>query len=116
MKMTIDANYFYEHQYYGGSFSHDACAALLDYYDGIDSELEFDPCAIHCEWVEYSDGGDGLTYRNFIADHGYLLDRDEWNQDNPDGDDDDYINDLLDLIETSYATVIRLDNSFLISQ
>lgn len=33
-------------------FSYDACKAMLDYYDWVGEDVEFDAVAISCDWNE----------------------------------------------------------------
>ena len=51
--------------------------ALLEYYDEIDENMEFDPIAICCDCTEYGEHGAARSFSDMINDYGYLLDRDE---------------------------------------
>ena len=55
-------------------------AAILDYFDEVDENTEFDPVAICCDCTEYGQGDASCDFEDLINDYGYLLDRDEWMQ------------------------------------
>ena len=116
LKMTLDANIMKEmfkncnRDYY----TYEACEVLLEYYDEIDENIEFDVIAICCDWNEYGDTP-CLTWKAFISDYGYLLDVEEWKEENAldEYDEDLYIDALIEELENK-TTVIRLSNSVLI--
>lgn len=39
-------------------FTHDALIKLFEYYEELDTTIEFDPVAICCEWSEYPQGSE----------------------------------------------------------
>lgn len=105
MKMTIDTNIMFQtfKDWNRDYYSFDGCAALLDFYDEIDPEMEFEPVAICCDCTEYGNGC-ACSFGDLFSDYGYLLD-----------DDDDQSDDeprLENLVETldNYTAVLRVEN------
>ena len=55
MKMTINAGIMHDmfrscnRDYY----TYEACEALIEWYDGIDPDTEFDVIGVCCDWNEY---------------------------------------------------------------
>lgn len=39
-------------------FSYEALGELFEYYEELDTTMEFDPVAICCEWSEYPQGSE----------------------------------------------------------
>ena len=117
MKMTVDAGMMkemfvnFDRDYY--SFS--GLETLLDYYNEIDPEMEFDPIAICCDCSEFGEHGAALDFDSLISDYGYLLDRDEWLDENALSPDeweenkDLYIDALIEVLE-DYTTVLHVCN------
>ena len=74
MKMTIDAMFAksimkdYDRDYYTTT----ALEAILDFYDEIDDDTEFDPIEICGDWNEYGDNC-ALTLSDLFDDYGYLI-------------------------------------------
>ena len=120
MKITVDAammkEYFvnYDRDYY----TMGALETLLEYYDEIDENMEFDPIEICCEWSEYG-STPCLTWDNLMSDYGYLLDkwaydRDPWRDDETAAmTEDDRMDKLVELLEQE-TVVIRLRDSVLV--
>lgn len=120
MKMTVNVVMMKEHfvnmrrDYY----TIEALETLLEWYDGIDENMEFDPIAISCNWNEYGDTP-CLTWDNLMSDYGYLLDK--WAYDRGPWRDDetaamtetDRIDKLVELLEQE-TVVIRLRDSVLV--
>lgn len=75
MKMTIDAMFAksimkdYDRDYYTTT----ALETILDYYDEIDDDTEFDPIEICGNWNEYGNNC-ALTFSDLLNDYGYKLD------------------------------------------
>ena len=75
MKITVDAMYAkhlfedYDRDY----FTTTALETILDYYDEVDENTEFDVISICCDWNEYGNGA-ALNLNDFINDYGYLID------------------------------------------
>lgn len=118
MKMTIDVNIMKDmfkacdRDY----FSWGACETLLDYYAGIDENIEFDPIAICCEWSEYGNTP-CLTWKDFTDDYEYLLEEaEEYDEDiNLDKmDKTAKCEMIMDILEDK-TCIIRLENSVLIA-
>ena len=117
MKMTVNAWDMKEifkkmdRDYY----SMNGLDALLDFYNEIDEDMEFDPIAICCDCSEYGEHGAALSFDDLISDYSYLLDRDEWLDENdlePEEWDDNkelYIEDLVNAIERN-AIVLHICN------
>lgn len=85
-------------------YSMDGLDALLEYYDEIDENMEFDPIAICCDCSEFGEHGAALDFDSLISDYGYLLDRDEWEENK-----DLYIDALVEVLE-EYTTVLHVCN------
>ena len=74
MKMTIDAGMALEmfKSWNRDYFTYEALETLINYYDEIDPDMEFDAIAICCDWNEYGDTP-CLTWEAFISDYSCLL-------------------------------------------
>lgn len=85
--------------------------ALLEYYDEIDENMEFDPVAICCDCTEYGAHGAACTLADMIGDYGYMLDRAEWMDENAleEFDEDLYIDALVEMLQ-DHTTVLKLSN------
>lgn len=71
MKMTVDA-YMARNVFVGMDrdyYSMEALETLINYYDEIDENMEFDPVAICCEWDEYGDWDCALDFKNLAEDY-----------------------------------------------
>lgn len=96
-------------------YSMNGLDALLEYYDEIDENMEFDPIAICCDCSEFGEHGAALDFDSLISDYGYLLDRDEWLDENALSPDeweenkDLYIDALVEVLE-DYTTVLHVCN------
>ena len=114
MKITIDAGMMkemfvnYDRDYY--SFS--GIETLLDYYDEIDPEMEFDPIAICCDCTEYGENA-ACSFDDLISDYGYKYPVEEWLEDNAldenEFDPDLYIDSLVERLEEE-TTVLHVPN------
>lgn len=114
MKMTVDAGMMkemfvnYDRDYY--SFS--GLETLLDYYDEIDGNMEFDPIAICCDCTEYGENA-ACSFDNLISDYGYKYPAEEWIEDNAleenEFDTDLYIDSLVERLEDE-TTVLHVPN------
>lgn len=114
MKMTVDAGMMkemfvnYDRDYY--SFS--GLETLLDYYDEIDENMEFDPIAICCDCTEYGENA-ACSFDNLISDYGYKYPVEEWLEDNAleenEFDTDLYIDSLVERLEDE-TTVLHVSN------
>ena len=114
MKITIDAGMMkemfvnYDRDYY--SFS--GLETLLDYYDEIDPEMEFDPIAICCDCTEYGESA-ACSFDDLISDYGYKYPVEEWLEDNAldenEFDNDLYIDSLVERLEEE-TTVLHVPN------
>lgn len=112
MKITIDAGIMKDifKKYDRDYFTYEACNALLDYYDGVDENMEFDPIAICCEWSEYGETP-CLTWSNFLSDYNYLLEDEE----TEDMTEEEKIDAIIDELENK-TTIIRLSDSVLVME
>ena len=114
MKITVDAGMMkemfanYDRDYY--SFS--GLETLLDYYDEIDPEMEFDPIAICCDCTEYGENT-AYSFNDLISDYGYKYPVEEWLEDNEleksEFDNDLYIDSLVEHLEYE-TTVLHVSN------
>lgn len=84
-------------------YSYEALEHIMNFYDEIDENTEFDPIAICGEWTEYEDLEE--LYNNYSS----YIDVDE----NLDEDDDDRFN--LDRLEAE-TYVYRLKNGHILIQ
>lgn len=118
MKMTIDASIMKDifKSYDRDCFSWNACEALLDYYDSVDENIEFDPFTICYEWDEYGETP-CLTWKDFIDDYGYLLEAaaEDDNEINLNEMDEAAKCDMIMDILESKTFIIQLENSVLIA-
>ena len=110
MKMIVDACMMKEmfkncnRDYY----TYEGCETLLEFYDEIDENIEFNVIAICCDWNEYGETP-CLKWKDFISDYGYLLEDEEIAE----MIDDEKINTIIEKLEDK-TTVIKLSNSVLI--
>lgn len=120
MRMTVDAGMMktmfvnYNRDYY--SFT--GLEILLDYYDEIDENMEFDPIAICCDCTEYGDKNIcAMSFDDLVSDYGYLYPVDEYLEDNEltesEFDNDEYLESLIDKLENK-TTVLRVPNGNII--
>lgn len=111
MKMTIDAGVMNEmfKNWHRDYYTYEACEALLEFYDEIDENMEFDVIGICCDWNEYGDTP-CLKWSDFLNDYAYILDDIE-NSDEM--TDDEKIEAIIDELENQ-TTVIRLSDSVLV--
>ena len=114
MKMTVDAGMMeelfvnYDRDYY--SFS--GLETLLDYYDEIDPEMEFDPIAICCDCTEYGENA-ACSFDCLISDYAYKYPVEEYKEDNDieenEFDKTEYITALVERLEDE-TTVLYVPN------
>ena len=114
MKMTVDAGMMeelfvnYDCDYY--SFS--GLETLLDYYDEIDPEMEFDPIAICCDCTEYGENA-ACSFDCLISDYAYKYPVEEYKEDNDieenEFDKTEYITALVERLEDE-TTVLYVPN------
>jgi hypothetical protein len=116
MKMTINAAMMkdmfvnWNRDYY----SYSGCEALIDFYDEIDENMEFDVIGICCECSEYGDDVT-LSFNDLISDYGYKYPFEEWKE-NTDIDGmteeeqkEEYIEALIETLE-DYTSVLYVSN------
>jgi len=90
-------------------YSTNGCRALLDYYDELFPNTEFNPVEVCCNCSEYGDEYCSLDFNDLINDYGYLYTVDEYNEDHVGFDKDDYIKNLIEVLER-YTTVLPVIN------
>ena len=115
MKMTINAGMAQEmfKNYDRNYYTYEALETLLEWYDEIDPNAEFDVIGICCEWNEYGETP-CLSWKDFISDYGYLLSVEEWEENNEQEYNEDlYIDSLIEALEDK-TVVLRLSNSVLV--
>lgn len=85
--------------------------ALLEYYDEVDPDAEFDPIAICCDCTEYGDHGAVCSYADLINDFGYIYSVSDYMEDTGADkyDEDSYITALIEVLER-HTTVLHLCN------
>ena len=114
MKITVDVGMMKEMMVACGRdhYSFPGLETLLDYYDEIDEEMEFDPVVMDCDCTEY---GSGATYsfEDLKNDYGYKYPVEEWLEDNAleesEFDIDSYIDSLVERLEDE-TTVLHVPN------
>lgn len=90
-------------------YTYDGLEALLDYYNEIDENMEFDPIAICCGCTEYGNGA-VLSFDDLVNDYGCLYPAEEWLEDNgAELDKDLYVDSLVERLEDK-TTVLHLPN------
>ena len=111
MKMIIDANMALEmfRSWNRDYFTYEALETLLNYYDEIDPDIEFDVIGICCEWTEYGDTP-CLTWKDFLSDYDYILKDVDGAGELP---EDEKIEAIIDELENR-TTVIKLRDSVLV--
>ena len=114
MKITVtvdDMKRKFE-EYNRDYFTYAGLNTLLDYYDEIDENKEFDPIEICCDCTEYGEGA-ACSYDDLIDDYGYKYPVEEWLEDNgleeSEFDKDLYIASLIDHLE-SETMVLHVPN------
>lgn len=114
MKMTVTADDMKRklEAYNRDYFTYDGLNALLDYYDEIDENKEFDPIEICCNCTEYGEGA-ACSYDDLIDDYGYKYQVEEYLEDNgleeDEFDKDSYVDSLIDHLKLE-TTVLRVPN------
>jgi hypothetical protein len=118
MKMTIDSGIMkdilvnYDRDY----FTFEALDALIDFYDEVDPDYDFDPIGICCDWNEYGKTP-CLGWKDLISDYSYLLDEDEdleEDEEPQEWSEEEKIEAIIEALEDK-TTVIRLSNSVLVT-
>lgn len=114
MKITVDVSDMKERfealdrDYY----TWDGLEALLEYYDEIDENMEFDAIAICCDCTEYGKNA-ACSFDDLISDYGYKYPVEEWLEDNAleenEFDNDLYIDSLVERLEDE-TTVLHVAN------
>lgn len=114
MKITVDVSDMKERfealdrDYY----TWDGLEALLEYYDEIDENMEFDAIAICCDCTEYGENA-ACSFDDLISDYGYKYPVEEWLEDNAleenEFDNDLYIDSLVERLEDE-TTVLHVSN------
>lgn len=114
MKITVDVSDMKERfealdrDYY----TWDGLEALLEYYDEIDENMEFDAIAICCDCTEYGENA-ACSFDDLISDYGYKYPVEEWLEDNAleenEFDNDLYIDSLVERLEDE-TTVLHVAN------
>lgn len=114
MKITVDVNDMKERfealdrDYY----TYEGLEALLDYYDEIDENMEFDAIAICCDCTEYGDGA-ACSLEDLKNEYGYKYPVEEWLEDEAleenEFDEDEYMAALVERLEDE-TTVLHVSN------
>jgi len=114
MKITVDVNDMKERfealdrDYY----TYEGLEALLDYYDEIDENMEFDAIAICCDCTEYGDGA-ACSLEDLKNEYGYKYPVNEWLEDEAleenEFDNDEYMAALVERLEDE-TTVLHVSN------
>lgn len=87
MKVTVDSDYMKKAFVEIGRdyYSHWGLEALLDYYNKIDENMEFEPGNIWCDCVEYGEGA-GNSLDDLIRDWGGEYTIQDWLEENDESD------------------------------
>lgn len=111
MKMTVNAwdmkRIFVEidRDYY----SVNGIDALLEYYDEIDENMEFDPIAICCDCTEYGNHGAACDFADLINNYGYIYPRSRLDAGVDEYSESDYVATLVEVLERK-TTVLHVCN------
>lgn len=93
-------------------YTFEGLESLLDYYDEIDENMEFDVIAICCDCTEYGEGA-VCSFDDLINEYGYKYPVEEWLEDNAleenEFDKDLYIDSLVERLEDE-TTVLHVAN------
>lgn len=115
MKITVDAGMMKEmFANYTRDYSFSGLEALLDYYDEIDPEMEFDLIAICCDCTEYGENAT-CSFNDLISDYGYKYPVEEWLEEWTENEfeesefDNDYIDSLVERLKDE-TIVLRVSN------
>lgn len=114
MKMTVTADDMKREfeEYNRDYFTYPGLNALLDYYDEIDENKEFDPIEICCDCTEYGEGA-ACSYDDLINDYGYKYPTEEYLEDNgleeDEFDKDSYVKSLIEHLEKE-TTILYVSN------
>ena len=113
MKMTIDSSIMRDmfKKYNRDYFSYEACDSLIDYYDEIDENMEFDPIAICSKWNEYGETP-CLKWSDFLNDFSYILEDLDLDED---ATEQEKIDAIISELEDR-TQVIQLSDSVLIME
>jgi len=86
--------------------------SLLNYYDNVNSDMEFDPVAICCDCTEYGENA-SCSFDNLINDYGYLYTVNEWLEDKylkeSEYDKNEYLKALVEHLEDK-TTILHISN------
>lgn len=114
MKMIVDAETMFRvfRKISKDIYSYTGLETLLEYYDDLDPDMEFDPIAICCNCCEFGNNCSS-SFNDLINDYGYLYPADEWLDDNDltehEFDSDLYLDSLIERLE-DHTTVLRVPN------
>lgn len=114
MKITVDVSDMKERfealdrDYY----TYEGLEALLDYYDEIDEDMEFDAIAICCDCTEYGDWA-ACSLEDLKDEYSYKYPVEEWLEDEAleenEFDEDEYMAALVERLEDE-TTVLHVSN------
>lgn len=114
MKITVDA-YDMKERFVAMDrdyYTLEGLESLLDYYDEIDPEMEFDPIAICGDCTEYGKNA-ACSFDCLISDYGYKYPVEEYKEDNDieenEFDETEYITALVERLEDE-KTVLHVPN------
>lgn len=95
---------------------------LLEYYNEIDENMEFDPIAICCDFTEYGRHGAVCSFEDLVNDYGYILDRQEWEDergygfvDDHEGHDDEYLKALIEALEDKTTVLHPVNGNVIVA-
>ena len=104
MKITVDA-YDIKERFVAldrDYYTRDGLNELLEFYNEIDENKEFDPIEICCACTEYGEGA-ACSYDDLINDYGYKYPTEEYLEDNgleeDEFDKDSYVKSLVEHLE-----------------
>ena len=114
MKITVDVYDMKERFVAMGRdyYTFEGLESLLDYYDEIDENMEFDAIAICCDCTEFGNGA-ACGFEDLKNDYGYEYPVSEWLEDNAleenEFDIDLYIESLIERLECE-RTILHVSN------
>lgn len=98
-------------------YTYDGLEALLDYYDEIDENMEFDPIAICCDCTEYGENA-ACSFDCLISDYGYKYPVEEYKENNDieenEFNEDEYLTALVERLEDETTVLYASNGNYIV--
>lgn len=85
-------------------YSWEGCETLLNYYNEIDENMEFNPLVVCCDCSEFGNNC-ALSFGDMLSEYGYLLENEALEE----MAEDEKINKLVELLK-DHTTVLSIKN------